>query len=502
MDWLKKALYDCSPFDALGVALRDGGRLSLLGLPGSLPALIASYVIEQAGRPVLVACETLEDAEEFADDLTSLLSEQGPCLLPGAPHYGRAPTRVELSERAEVLLALHRQETASVVTSCSALLDALPSPGAVSRNLFVIVRGEELPRDTLLEFLVQGGYTRESLVESVGQFAVRGAVVDIFSYGTANPVRIEYYDDIVDSLRTFDPETQKSTGQVEKFEVFATKEPEAQASSIFDHLPERSVIVWVEGRACWSALKDEWRNRVPELRIDSNPPDNSSINPETLRIQAGKFLQFFVNSTPFAVDGQVNFEASAQESFAANIPLLADRLKEYRQQGLRSVILSDCLEAGQRLGAILEERGLSDGVFEVREGGLHHGFTLPSAGLALLVDHDIFGRRRRRRRFMKFKNVVPLRGLDALRVGDYVVHVEYGIGRYLGLEKIAVGGVSRERLKIEYKDGVLLYVKLENLAQIQKYAGREGFQPPLSRIGGRDWAQLRHKTKQSLKAIA
>lgn len=502
MDWLKKALYDCPPFDALGAALRDGGRLSLLGLPGSLPLLVASFIVERARRPVLVVGETLEDVEELADDLTSLLPERGPCLLPGAPRYGRTPTRVELSERAEVLLALRQQEATAVVTEASALLDPLPSPDAVSQSLFAVGGGGELPRDALLEFLVQGGYTRESLVESVGQFAVRGAVVDIFSYGAAKPVRIEYYDDIVESLRTFDPETQQSTGRVDRFEVFATQEPEVLASPIFDHLPDRSVIIWVDGRACWDAVKQAWRSRTLQLGGDGKPPENLAINPDSLRGQGRRFLQLFVSSTPFAVDGRVNFEASAQESFAANVPLLADRLKEYYQQGLRTVILSDCLEAGERLAAILEERGCPEDIFEVREGGLHHGFTIPSAKLALLVDHDIFGRRRRRRRFAKFKNVVPLRGLDALQVGDFVVHVDYGIGRYLGLEKIAVGGVSRERLKIEYKDGVILYVKLENLAQIQKYAGRDGFQPPLSRIGGRDWAQLRHRTKQSLKAIA
>jgi len=502
MDWLKKALYDSPPFDALGAALRDGGRLSLLGLPGSLPALIASFVVERAARPVLVIGQTLEDAEELADDLTSLLYGPGPCLLPGAPHYGRAPTRVELSERAEVLLALRQQEAAVVVTEASALLDPLPSSDAVSRSVLAVAHGDDLPRDTLIEFLAEGGYTREALVESVGQFAVRGAVVDIFSYGAGNPVRIEYYDDIVDSLRTFDPETQKSTGRTEKFEVFAAQEPETSASTIFDHLPQRSTIIWVDGRACWHAIKDASRNRAPELAAVDDSSDNLSTGPDFLRAQSKRFLQLFVNSAPFAVDHRLNFEASAQESFAANVPLLADRLREYHQQGLRAVIVSDCVEAGERLAAILEERGCPEDIFEVREGGLHHGFTLPGAKLALLVDHDIFGRRRRRRRFMKFKNVVPLRGLDALQVGDFVVHVDYGIGQYLGLEKIAVGGVSRERLKIEYRDRVILYVALENLAQIQKYAGREGFQPPLSRIGGRDWAELRRRTKQSLKSIA
>ncbi|MBU1706779.1 hypothetical protein KKB28_02565, partial [bacterium] len=444
MDWLKKALYDSSPFNALGDALRDGGRLSLFGLPGSLPSVIAAYISERAARPVLAVCETLEDAEEFADDLTSLLSGEALCLLPGNPHYGRILTAVELSERAEVLLALRHREKAVIVTEASALLDALPSPDALSQNLFTIERDDLLPRDELLEFLSRGGYTREALVESVGQFAVRGAVVDIFSFGASHPVRIEYYDDIVESLRTFEPETQKSTGkELRRFEVFAAETPALEVGPVFDHFPENAAVLWVNGRATWNAIRESWRERTPEFAADTHKDKPTSFDPDTLRIRAGHFLQLFVNSAPFAVEEQLNFSAQPQESFAANIPLLADRLKEYHKQGLRAVIVSDCLEAGHRLGEILEERGVSDGFFDVREGGLHHGFTLPSAGLALLVDHDIFGRRRRRRRFMKFKNVAPLRGLDALQVGDFVVHVDYGIGCYLGLEKIAVGGVSR-----------------------------------------------------------
>jgi transcription-repair coupling factor (superfamily II helicase) len=127
---------------------------------------------------------------------------------------------------------------------------------------------------------------------------------------------------------------------------------------------------------------------------------------------------------------------------------------------------------------------------------------LPNEKLAVLIDHDIFGRTRRRRRFMKFKNAVPLHDLDALKPGDFVVHVDHGIGRYVGLTKIAVGGVQREVLKIEYRDGVNLFVKLENLSSVQKYSGREGFQPPISKIGGREWKEMKRRTKKSLVSIA
>ncbi|MBK6765309.1 MAG: transcription-repair coupling factor [bacterium] len=127
---------------------------------------------------------------------------------------------------------------------------------------------------------------------------------------------------------------------------------------------------------------------------------------------------------------------------------------------------------------------------------------LENANLVVLVDHDIFGRKRRKRQFMKFKNAVPLHDIDALTIGDYVVHVEHGIGRYCGLTKIAVGGMQREVLQIEYRDGIKLFVKLENLASVQKYSAKDGFQPPLSKIGGKEWRELKRKTKESLVSIA
>jgi transcription-repair coupling factor (superfamily II helicase) len=545
MDWLKDKVFATDVFRELKKSLKDGDRLTLKNVPGPLPMLVADFVSEKLLRPVLMVTESLEDAEEAADDLTTLLSDGSPCLLPGRPAYGRALTPVELSERAEVLLALTQGDNPVIVTHAGALLDTLPPPGAVSQNMYAITKGETLSRDSLLKYLVDSGYKREVLVEGVGQFAVRGAVVDIYPFGAPQPVRIEFFGEDVESLRMFDPTTQKSTGETDKVTLMAAEVGHAETSHLLEHLPANAVIVWSDGRGAWNALKKSFDERsttqlrkpvrdfsLDELEEEDAAPGYGDLDEDdegeaeifsdeeieemgatddrppllidhaVVKKAARQFTQLFLSGSPHGDEPVLDVAALPQERFAANLPLVADRLKEYHAEGMRAVLLCDSQLAGERLAQVLYERGCPEDAFEIFEDGLHHGFTMPAAKLAVLVDHDIFGRVRRRRRFMKFKNVVPLHDIDALKPGDFVVHVDYGIGRYKGLTKIEVGHVQREVLKIEYRDGVTLFVKLENLAQVQKYSGREGFHPPLSKIGGRDWRDLKKKTKKSLLSIA
>lgn len=584
-------------------------RVTVKNVPGALPVLVADYLHTVCGRPVLLVAETVEDAEEYADDLTVLSEENskletgnlkesnsdsslkfevsrlGPCLLPGRPHFNRELTPVEQSERAEALLALSRRERPLIVATVAALVDPLPEPGTVEQNMYVIAKGESLTRESLLLFLHDTGYHREMFVETVGQYAVRGAVVDIYPFGAQEPVRVEFFDEEVESVRTFDPSSQKSTGEIPEVTMMAGSLPSANKSHLLEHLQAETVIVWGAGRASWQAVKkvyeeahdarsssrfrklaermldvedpsvvwddeDEEKLETSNLKredtdedepegdssdssfkfqvsgLEDRPPlippqsggssesepsptswgngkgVESAIHYDLIRRASKLFAQVFIENSPADDDAVIDFGGQPQERFAANLPLVADRLRDYYAQGTQAVILADSQLAGDRLAQVLIERGCPEPAFEIREGGLHHGFTLPAAKLAVLVDHDIFGRMRRRRRFMKFKNVVPLHDIDSLKPGDHVVHIDYGIGRYVGMTKIQVGGTQREVLKILYRDDVTLFVKLENLAQIQKYSGREGFQPPLSKIGGRDWKELKKKTKKSLLAIA
>jgi len=545
MDWLKKRIYKYSGFEETAAALHDARHGVLVkNVPGALPVLLASYLFEMTARPLLLVAESLEDAEEFADDLTILLGENTTSLFPGLPDFHRELNPIELSERAEVLMTLSRAKQPLIVAPASALLDPLPDLQEVSRNTYTLTKGEVLPRESLIQFLHESGYTREVMVEGVGQYSVRGAVMDIYPFGGASAVRVEYFGDDIDDLRSFDPQSQRSTGKLNDVTIMAAETPGAGNSHLLQHLPEDTIVIWSEGRPAYLAVKERYEERTakPGLRLRDLKAGNSDeeddeehlseelhdvvyeededipvaipeqvramrepgrwMEPELIYGAAQKFAQVFLHSAPHPTSATLDFNGAPQERFASNLPLLADRVKEYSTRGLETILLCDNQLAADRLGQVLTERGVPEHAFSAREGGLRHGFMLESAQLVVLVDHDIFGRKRRKRQFMKFKNAVPLHDIDALQVGDYVVHVEHGIGRYCGMTKIAVGGVQREVLKLEYRDGINLFVKLDNLASVQKYSAKEGFQPPLSKIGGKEWREVKRKTKESLVSIA
>ncbi|MCL4305684.1 transcription-repair coupling factor [bacterium] len=546
MDKLKQRIFSYSGFAETLAALEEARSGVLVkNVPGALPVLMASYLFEKSKRPLLLVAETLEDAEEFADDLTILLGENVTSLFPGLPDYHRELNPIELSERAEVMMTLSRAKQPLVVAPASALLDPLPDLQDVSRNTYTLSKGEVLPRESLIQFLHESGYSREVMVEGVGQYAVRGAVLDIYPYGGSTAVRVEYFGDDIDDLRSFDPQTQRSTGRLNDVTVMAAETPGVGNSHLLQYLPENTIIVWSEGRPAYFAVKERYAERTarPGLRLrdlrssatsdEDDDEDRLSaelhdivyeedeeipvsipeqvralrepgkwMEPELIYSASQKHAQVFLHSAPHPPSYTLDFNGSPQERFASNLPLLADRVKEYHERGLETQLLCDNQLAADRLGQVLIERGVPEHAFSAREGGLRHGFMLEAAQLVVLVDHDIFGRKRRRRQFMKFKNAVPLHDIDALKIGDFVVHVEHGIGRYCGLTKIAVGGVQREVLQIEYRDGIKLFVKLENLAQVQKYSAKEGFQPPLSKIGGKEWREIKRKTKESLVSIA
>lgn len=545
MDKLKQRIFSYSGFAETLTALEEARSGVLVkNVPGALPVLVASYLFEKSKRPLLLVAETLEDAEEFADDLTILLGENVTSLFPGLPDYHRELNPIELSERAEVMMTLSRAKQPLVVAPASALLDPLPDLQDVSRNTYTLSKGEVLPRESLIQFLHESGYSREVMVEGVGQYAVRGAVLDIYPYGGSSAVRVEYFGDDIDDLRSFDPQTQRSTGRLNDVTVMAAETPGVGNSHLLQYLPENTIIVWSEGRPAYFAVKERYAERTarPGLRLrdlrssamnEDDDEDRLSaelhdivyeedeeipvsipeqvralrepgkwMEPELIYGASQKHAQVFLHSAPHPPSYTLDFNGSPQERFASNLPLLADRVKEYHECGLETQLLCDNQLAADRLGQVLIERGVPEHAFSAREGGLRHGFMLEAAQLVVLVDHDIFGRKRRRRQFMKFKNAVPLHDIDALKIGDFVVHVEHGIGRYCGLTKIAVGGVQREVLQIEYRDGIKLFVKLENLAQVQKYSAKEGFQPPLSKIGGKEWREIKRKTKESLVSIA
>ena len=449
-----------------------------------MEAFVVAMPVLKLGKIAVVIHPDGDRAEELVEDLENILGAEQVVAMPAPPHHARAVVSpYDRGRQQEVLLRLAEGTPVCLVCSAECLVHKVPSPEAFSKGVIHLEFGAVKERDELISELAQGRYVREAMVEGMGEFAVRGGIVDVYPYGREMPVRMEFFDDRVESIREFDPRTQGSVREVKRIRISAPGD--GGEGHLWEHLPNDVVMVVVEPMVC----EGVWKS-VGERGGDVSLKD--------VGLALKRFQQIQVTPGGRGID----MGGKPLESFMGNMVLIVDSLQKYHNQGLQPMVFSEYAEGASRLEDIFLDHGVPEGMVQFVQGVLHGGFVHPSSEYVVLTEPEIFGRRRRRRIRTRFRNVLPIPGVDALKRGDYVVHVDYGIGRFLGLEKIKVQGRERETLKIEYRDGVILYVKLENLALVQKYSGREGFVPPLSKIGGKEWKEIRKKTKKSLQDMA
>jgi len=481
---LAERLYGSEPFAKVLKKLRGSSTLSVRGVSGAMEAIVGALPVLELGKTSVVIHPDLDRTEELVEDLENILGAERVISMPAPPRLSRAVvSSYDRGLQQEVLLKLADSGPVCLVCSAACIAEKMPSPDAFAQGVIHLESGIEMDREHLISRLAQGKYVREAMVEGMGEFAVRGGIVDVFPYGREMPIRVELYDDRIDSIREFDPRTQSSVGEITQVRISAPGD--GGEAHLWQHLPSGAVVVLQEPTTCsgvWEALSEQGKD----------------ISADAVRTALDGFQRLQVEPGGRGL----NLGGTPLESFLGNLSLVVDRLKKYEHRGLEPYIYSEYAESANRLEDIFLDQGLPEGAVRFVQGVLHGGFVHEASRLAVLTEPEIFGRRRRRRIRTRFKNVVPIPGVEALKRGDFVVHVDYGIGRFMGLEKIKVQGRERETLKIEYRDKVMLYVKLENLALVQKYSGREGFEPPLSKIGGREWKDIRSKTKKSLQDMA
>jgi transcription-repair coupling factor (superfamily II helicase) len=481
---LAQRLYGSEPFEKLLKKLQESSTLSIRGVAGAMEAFIGALPVLELGKTSIIIHPDMDRTEELVEDLEDILGSERVVSMPEPPKHTRAVVSpYDRGLQQEVLLKLAEGGPVCLVCSAACVAEKVPSPAAFTRGVIRLEAGAEMDRDELIFGLSQGRYVREAMVEGMGEFAVRGGIVDVFPYGREMPIRVELYGDRIESIREFDPRTQTSVGEVMRVRISAPGDD--GEGHLWEHVPADAVIVMNEPSVCagvWDELREQGKD----------------ISGDMVQSAMEKFQRFHI------VPGGrgINLGGAPLESFLGNLALAVDSLKKYDKRGLEPFVFSEYVEGANRLEDIFLDQGMAEGVVRFVQGVLHGGFVHEASGLAVLTEPEIFGRRRRRRIRTRFRNVLPIPGVDALKRGDYVVHVDYGVGRFMGLEKIKVHGRERETLKIAYRDAVTLYVKLENLALVQKYSGREGFEPALSKIGGREWKEIRSKTKKSLQDMA
>ncbi|MBR6292411.1 MAG: transcription-repair coupling factor [Bacteroidales bacterium] len=508
-------------------------RLHADGLSGSLPAvMVAALAGRLATSNQVVIAPSKEDAYYMAGDLEALAAESFqvflfPTSYRKAYNYDAEQTdNSNVLMRGETVKALAAGERCVVVTYPEALSEKVVAPAVLGDNTLRLARGQQMEMDDLIDRLQELGFEREDFVVEGGQFAVRGGIVDVYSLASEHPCRIEFFGDEIESLRTFDAATQLSVKQLDRVDLVGTCRNEPDKSG--DEKPSDSSdnnkvsllayfastdVVWSQsltltaerlesilaetGKAYEARLADTVHTIVGRL---PKPEEVSCPANEMLREMLKMRIVEYGNSHYFSQAVPLKVDSEPQPAFGKQFEMLKANLEEYADRDYRMLITVSGDSQEKRLMKILPESFSSRfAVFN-----LSHGFIDHSNKVLCYTDHEIF------ERYHKYSVRTPNAGREAmtlkelfeLQPGDYVTHIDYGVGRFSGLEKVTTNGKSQELIRLIYKGGDVLYISIHGLHKISRYVGREGEAPQMNRLGSNTWQVLKQKTKRQVKDIA
>ncbi|OLE15138.1 MAG: transcription-repair coupling factor, partial [Gemmatimonas sp. 13_1_20CM_3_60_15] len=493
----------------------SGGRCVVGGLHGSSDAVvIAGLAGILKGRFFVVVSDDIADSERWLADLTTLVEPEAVAFYPPRESFGEAEAHAEIAgERVETLERIGRGDLRIVVTTSRALLERTQLPRALASARLEIRKGDTRRPEELASHLETIGFERVPMVEDVAQFSVRGGIFDIYSFGMAEPVRLEFWGDEISELRHFDLLTQRSTRDAELALVLPVDgqitagDTEPERSSIRALFPPDTVLVVPQGTHLKPEMERTWAEAQHHIDLarrrgeDTPSRDELFESPDlTLRAIAG-----------FGAIDLSGEQASIEFPFLPPEEIGRDmkRLKQVVADGIPTVILCDNAGQAERLDELLNDDRVSPASLAI--GVLDGGFVIPPRdgdfyGYRVLTDHEIFRRERRFRRARRYATGIALESLTALKPGDYVVHLEHGVGIYRGIEKMFVRESTVEVAVIEYEAGDRLNVPLYRIDQIERYRSADDITsetapPRLHSLGGKRWASQRDKTRAAIQEM-
>lgn len=495
-----------------------GAKVCLTGYAGSWIYVCAARLAKTMPGHMLVICPDRESASYAYGDMRYLAGEENVLFYPASyrkPYQTEEVDNANVLLRAEVLAAVSSSQSGKYVVSYpDALFEKVISRDGIAENTFEIKVGQSLKIDRLVDRLESAGFERTEFVFSAGQYSVRGGIVDIFSFSAQEPSRVEFFGDEVESIRLFDIDSQLSTGSARTLSVLSNVEDKTAGNvsrlSFFDFLPQDSPIITPNIPSCAATvgkLMEKAQEAFAGMKnspLKHQAPGELFLDEDSYREGFARHRVLELSQRPFFPDAAViGSKTLPQAVFHRNFQLLGENLKDNRSKGLSNVIFCANQTQVRRLKDIFAD---IDGTiaFDAIEGDLHEGFTDPSANLACYTDHQIFERYQRfatPRHFAKAQ-ALSLSQLSELEVGDYVTHIDHGIGRFGGLQKIDVDGRTQEAVKLVYAGGDILYVSIHSFHKISKYSGKEATQPRVDRLGSGTWKALKDRAKKRVKQIA
>ena len=510
----------------------------------SAPMVFGSLVSKGKLSTTLFVMQDADDAGYFYHDLTQLLGEERVLFFPSsyrrAIKYGQRDSANEIL-RTEVLSKLSANEgnhnlqtsnikhqTLLIVSYPEALAELVVSQKQLGDHTLVLQQGETIQVDDVTSFLRELGFQEVDYVYEPGQFALRGSILDVYSYSSELPFRIDLFGDDIDSIRTFEVDTQLSKSRREQVEIVPELGVTEEKVSFLSFLPDEVLLVAKDFRYVQDVVEQTYQDGFSQQALTERLEGATEVEQHDIKMQMQRDLQL-VSGPQFSremlrfrrveigshsscpPDATLTFHTAPQPQFHKNFELLEESLEQYLAQDYQLYILADSAKQLERLKDIFAEKGTVS--FEPVQKTLHAGFVDNDQRICVFTDHQIFDR------FHKYnlrsdkarggKVALTLKEIQQFEVGDYVVHIDHGIGKFGGLVRMPIQASNtsptsyQEMIKIQYDGGGTIYVSIHSLYKVSKYKAQDGGEPPrLSHLGTGQWERMKERTKQKLKDIA
>lgn len=507
---------------ALAAQLENSSVRSIFlgGLHASASSLFLSSVIDTSPRSFVFILGDVEEAGYFYHDLIQINGEKNVLFFPSsyrrAIRYGQKDAANEIL-RTEALNRLQKQEPVCIVTYPDAIAEKVVSQKVLAEKTITLSIGQCIGTDVLMDMLAEWGFEQVDYVYEPGQYSLRGSIVDVYSYASEYPYRIDFFGDEIDSIRTFEVESQLSKERKDSISIVPelVSMQSGEYVSFFRFLKDDAIIgmkdfLWIRERIdavheetvskqALEAADEEQREDL--LRMNNRLMDGSSFTSDVLEFRRMEFG----NKPTGHPQATLTFDVVAQPIFHKNFDLVSSTLDDYVQKGYTLYICTDSEKQAKRLKDIFEERG--DAItFTYVNKTLHEGFTDNFLKKCFFTDHQIFDRfhkyNLRSERARSGKVALTLKELSQFEPGDYVVHIDHGIGKFAGLVRLPNGNSTQEVIKLVYQNDDVVFVSIHSLHKISKYKGKEGEPPRINKLGTGAWEKIKERTKTKIKDIA
>lgn len=487
-----------------------GEKVHLKGLIGSAKTIFLANLFQKSSKTFTILLNDREEAAYFYDDLNNLGFAENTLFFPSSfkrsIHYGQTEQE-NIVQRTEVLNKIWLNEKPYIIVSYpEAMVETVISQSALKTNTLWVKKGDKISTDFLNEFLYEYGFERVEFVYEPGQFSVRGSIVDVFSFSNEDPYRLDFFGDEVETIRSFSINDQISKESLENITIVPNiqdKEIESSRISFVSFFQTENIWFGNNLNQFFTHVTDIHRQTILDRASEKNI-QHEIVSGQVLKVEMAQNTVFeFDTDLAFEPTIHIEFSNSKQPVFNKNFELLGENLADFSQKGYEIFILSNQEKQIERLQSIFQDTK-ADVKFTPLNFILHEGFIDHELKFCCYTDHQIFERYHR----FKLKNrkaereAISLKELNMLHQGDYVVHIDHGIGKFAGLLKTEVNGKMQEAIRLVYKDNDSLLVSIHSLHRISKFKGKEGTEPKINKLGTGAWQKMKSRTKAKVKDIA